>query len=86
VQCHLRLALIVLTVSAMVPIAAAVETEPRVVVGVDSQLAALICLYNATNGTHWTHNNGWSGTPPIDPCVTGTSTWFGITCNGAVAG
>ncbi len=80
-QRRLRLALSIHAVSAMVLIAAAVETEPRVVVGVDSQLAALISLYNATNGTHWANRYGWSGTPPIDPCVTGTSVWSGITCN-----
>jgi Leucine-rich repeat (LRR) protein len=44
--------------------------------------AALIALYNATNGNNWTSNNGWK-TPPLHtdgfamPGKEGT--WFGIT-------
>jgi protocatechuate 3,4-dioxygenase beta subunit len=44
--------------------------------------AALIALYNATNGDSWTNNSGWK-TPPLDTdgfAMPGTeSTWFGLT-------
>lgn len=44
--------------------------------------AALIALYNATNGDNWTNNDGWK-TPPLDSddfAMPGTEgTWFGIT-------
>jgi hypothetical protein len=46
------------------------------------QLSALLTLYNATNGPSWLNNTGWNTVPPIDPCITGTSTWYGIICNG----
>ncbi len=49
----------------------------------DLQLSALISLYNATGGPHWANNAGWSSVPLIDPCITGTSTWYGVVCNGA---
>jgi hypothetical protein len=50
--------------------------------GADSQLSALMSLYNATGGPHWANNAGWSSVPLTDPCITGTSTWFGVACNG----
>jgi hypothetical protein len=56
-------------------------------VGTDTDLqvvlSALLSLYSATGGPHWANNAGWSSVPPVDPCTTGTSTWYGITCNGA---
>jgi Leucine-rich repeat (LRR) protein len=44
--------------------------------------AALIALYNGTNGDNWTNNNGWK-TPPLDSdgfAMPGTEgDWYGIT-------
>ena len=39
----------------------------------------LINLFNATNGTYWNNNNGWSipGNPGDNPCG-----WYGISCEG----
>ncbi len=34
--------------------------------------AALVALYNSTNGANWTDNTNWNSTQPV-------STWFGIT-------
>jgi hypothetical protein len=46
--------------------------------------AALIALYNSTNGDNWTDNSGWK-TPPLDVdgfALPGTeNTWCGITCD-----
>ena len=39
-----------------------------------AECQALIELYNATDGDHWTNNEGWVG--PDNPC-----SWFGIGCN-----
>ena len=33
--------------------------------------AALVALYNATDGPNWTHNTGWNTTAPV-------STWYGV--------
>ncbi len=48
--------------------------------------AALIALYNSTNGDDWRYNNGWK-TPPLAAdgfALPGTeNTWRGITCNSA---
>lgn len=47
--------------------------------------AALIALYNATNGDGWANNNGWK-TPPLDTdgfAMPGTEgNWYGITVVG----
>lgn len=44
--------------------------------------AALIALYNSTNGDNWKSNNGWK-TPPLDSdgfAMPGTeNSWYGIT-------
>jgi|GEM_PF-1257430 len=40
-----------------------------------SERAALVALYNATNGASWTHNDGWLGAAGTE-CQ-----WFGVTCN-----
>ena len=49
-----------------------------------TERAALIALYNATDGDHWTNNSGWK-TPPLDTddfAMPGTEgSWFGITVN-----
>ncbi len=46
--------------------------------------AALIALYNSTNGDNWTDNSGWKE-PPLDTdgfAMWGTeNTWHGITCD-----
>nr|NIM13762.1 hypothetical protein [Candidatus Aminicenantes bacterium]NIM80428.1 hypothetical protein [Candidatus Aminicenantes bacterium]NIN19821.1 hypothetical protein [Candidatus Aminicenantes bacterium]NIN43697.1 hypothetical protein [Candidatus Aminicenantes bacterium]NIN86447.1 hypothetical protein [Candidatus Aminicenantes bacterium] len=46
-----------------------------------SERAALIALYNSTNGDSWTNNSGWK-TPPLDTdgfAMPGTeNTWYGI--------
>jgi len=46
--------------------------------------AALIALYNSTNGDHWTNNAGWK-TPPLDAdgfAMPGTeNTWYGVKCD-----
>ena len=39
-----------------------------------AERAALIALYNATDGPNWTHNTGWNTTEPV-------STWHGVTTN-----
>ncbi|HLP47610.1 MAG TPA: hypothetical protein VK469_16810, partial [Candidatus Kapabacteria bacterium] len=43
--------------------------------------AALIALYNSTNGDGWTNNSGWK-TPPLDTdgfAMPGTeNTWYGV--------
>lgn len=46
--------------------------------------AALIALYNSTNGDSWTDNSGWKdGTLEVDGFAAyGTeNTWFGVTCD-----
>ena len=47
-----------------------------------SEKAALVALYQATGGSGWTHQTGWS-TPTSDPC---TSSWYGVTCSGSSVG
>lgn len=46
--------------------------------------AALIALYNSTDGDEWNDNSGWK-TQPLDEdgfAMPGTeNTWFGVTCN-----
>jgi hypothetical protein len=48
--------------------------------------AALIALYNSTNGDNWTNNSGWKE-PPLDTdgfSMPGTEgSWYGITVSGA---
>ena len=39
--------------------------------------AALVSLFNATNGQHWRNKTGWATTS--DPCL---APWFGVTCTG----
>lgn len=40
--------------------------------------AALVALYNATNGAGWTTRTGWmSG----EPCTGATSSWHGVSCS-----
>ncbi|MCP5050355.1 MAG: hypothetical protein GY940_24540, partial [bacterium] len=72
---------IVLTVlffvsTAAVPLQAAIPAEER---------AALIALYNATNGDGWNDNSGWK-TPPLDAdgfAMPGTEeSWYGIRLEG----
>jgi Leucine-rich repeat (LRR) protein len=50
-----------------------------------SERAALIELYNSTNGDNWTNNSGWK-TPPLDTdgfAMPGTEgTWYGIFLSG----
>jgi len=41
-----------------------------------TERAALIALYNATDGDHWTDNSHWLGAPGTE-CQ-----WFGVTCDG----
>lgn len=50
-----------------------------------SERAALIALYNSTDGDNWIDNSGWK-TPPLDAdgfAMPGTeNTWFGISVSG----
>ncbi|MCU0286904.1 MAG: leucine-rich repeat domain-containing protein [Acidobacteria bacterium] len=50
-----------------------------------SERAALIILYNSTNGDNWTDNSGWK-TPPLFTdgfAMPGTEkNWYGVTVNG----
>ena len=50
-----------------------------------TERAALIALYNSTNGNNWGNNSGWK-TPPLDLdgfAMSGTeNNWYGITCDG----
>ncbi len=41
---------------------------------------ALVDLYNATDGAHWTNNDGWKNYNTTDPCE---SSWYGVTCTSA---
>ena len=41
-----------------------------------AERAALIALYNATDGANWTRNTGWNTTAAV-------STWYGVTTNRA---
>ncbi len=41
---------------------------------------ALVDLYNATDGAHWTNNDGWKNYGSTDPCE---SSWYGVTCTSA---
>ncbi|MDQ1352707.1 MAG: hypothetical protein QG657_3013 [Acidobacteriota bacterium] len=56
-------------------VAAAIPSQER---------AALIALYNSTNGDNWTNSSGWK-TPPLAAdgfALPGTeNTWYGITCD-----
>jgi Leucine-rich repeat (LRR) protein len=50
-----------------------------------SERAALIALYNSTDGDGWSHNTGWK-TPPLESDGFGAygteGTWFGVTVSG----
>ena len=41
--------------------------------------AALMALYNSTDGPNWTNNTGWGKGDPCD------SAWYGVTCDTAVS-
>jgi hypothetical protein len=68
--------LFVLLTITSVPMQAAIAASER---------AALIALYNATNGDSWTSNNGWKQ-PPLSPdgfAAPGTENdWYGISVSG----
>ncbi len=58
-------------------------TSPASAGAIDpSELAVLVELYTATNGSGWSSNTGWRdyGVEPTDPCVDG---WTGIVCSGS---
>ena len=38
--------------------------------------AALIALYDSTDGDNWSNNTGWNGAPGTE------CSWFGVTCAG----
>jgi Leucine-rich repeat (LRR) protein len=67
---------LLVVLAASIPLQAAIPAEER---------AALIALYNATNGDNWENNSRWKG---INPEADGFSengsegTWFGITVSG----
>jgi hypothetical protein len=50
-----------------------------------SERAALIALYNSTDGNGWSHNSGWK-TPPLESDGFGAygseGSWFGVTVSG----
>jgi Leucine-rich repeat (LRR) protein len=50
-----------------------------------SERAALIALYNSTDGDGWSHNSGWK-TPPLESDGFGAygseGSWFGVTVSG----
>jgi Leucine-rich repeat (LRR) protein len=45
-----------------------------------AERSALVALYNATGGPHWTNRTGWLGTKGTE------CTWSGVRCNAARAG
>jgi Leucine-rich repeat (LRR) protein len=48
-----------------------------------SERAALIDLYNSTNGAGWTNRTNWRNAGDTDFNEPGTEcTWYGVTCNG----
>ena len=50
-----------------------------------SERAALIALYNSTDGDNWSNNDGWKTTPLHEDgfAIPGTEcTWYGISCTG----
>ncbi len=57
------------------------NTEAEVKADCYPDLAALIDLYNATNGPNWTDNTGWAEGAAGSNCNPCDGTWFGITCN-----
>ena len=40
----------------------------------NSDMGVLVSLYNATNGSNWTHSDGWLNSPNLND-------WFGVTVN-----
>ena len=40
----------------------------------DAERAALVALYNSTDGPNWSNNSNWLGTDPV-------CSWNGVTCN-----
>jgi Leucine-rich repeat (LRR) protein len=71
-----KMVFILLLASIMFPAAAVQGAIPA------SERAALIALYNSTNGDNWKDNSGWK-TPPLDTdgfAMPGTeSGWYGVT-------
>ena len=63
------------------PVAAAAETavpapSPTPPFSVEKQRAALVAIYNATDGPNWTENSNWLSDAPLDQ-------WAGVTTNDA---
>ena len=61
------------------PVAAAAETavpapSPTPPFSVEKQRAALVAIYNATDGPNWTENSNWLSDAPLDQ-------WAGVTTN-----
>jgi hypothetical protein len=69
--------------SSLMLIALASDATPASAGAIDPlELAALVELYSATNGSGWVNNTGWGdyGIEPTDPCV---DDWEGVTCSGS---
>jgi len=60
---------IVMVVLVLIPVGLAHAQIPT------AERAALIALYNSTDGTNWTDNSGWLGAPGTE------CTWYGVTCH-----
>ncbi len=43
-----------------------------------TEKAALVALYDSTNGANWTNKTGWENSATTDPCE---GNWHGVTCN-----
>lgn len=63
----ITLSIVLLAIAVGVPAVAAPEDDPV-------QIAALMALYNSTNGPNWRNNEGWGGGSPY--CL-----WYGVECN-----
>lgn len=58
------------------------NSQAEVKTGCFPDLAALVDLYNATDGTNWNRNTGWVGGAAGTNCTPCDGTWEGITCDG----
>ena len=65
-----------MTAPAALGLAAALASAPALAAIPAAERAALIALYNSTDGANWWNRAGWS-TPASDAC-----TWAGVTCSG----
>ena len=55
-------------------------TIPRLSAASPAEIAALIALYDATDGDNWVNNTNWKN--GMDPCDVAAK-WYGVTCDGS---